>query len=129
MTTWDTLVLDDFNAHHSCWHATSTDTRGKNLADAICNTELGIHYSSHETRYASREARKKSQKSALIFTTAIVTSPIKSCSNSRAFGLDLLSIFHIKNLGLRAIKYLTHRPFQLLNSRSLAGYLRFGRPH
>ena len=37
----------------------------------------------------------------------MVTSPIKSCSNSRTFGPDLLSIFHLKNLGLRAIEYLT----------------------
>ena len=42
MTTPDTLVLGDFNAHHSSCHATSTDTRGKNLADAICNTDFGI---------------------------------------------------------------------------------------
>ena len=42
MTTPDTLVLGDFNAHHSSWHATSTDTRGKNLADSICNFDFGI---------------------------------------------------------------------------------------
>ena len=42
MTTPDTLVLGDFSAHHSSWHATSTDTRGKNLADEICNTDFDI---------------------------------------------------------------------------------------
>ena len=42
MTTPDTLILGDFNAHHSSWHATSTDTRGKNLADSICNSDFGI---------------------------------------------------------------------------------------
>ena len=42
MTTPYTLVLGDFNAHHSSWHATSTDTREKNLADAICNTDFNI---------------------------------------------------------------------------------------
>ena len=36
-----------------------------------------------------------------------VTNAIKSCSNSRAFGPDLLSIFHLKNLGPKATEYLT----------------------
>ena len=70
-------------------------------------SKLGIHSSSHETRYVSREARKKSQETAPTFTTAMVTSAIKSCSNSRAFGPDLLSIFHLKNLGPKATEYLT----------------------
>ena len=70
-------------------------------------SKLGIHSSSHESRYVSREARKKSQETAPMFTTAMVTSAIKSCSNSRAFGPDLLSIFHLKNLGPRATEYLT----------------------
>ena len=69
--------------------------------------KLGIHSSSHETRYVSREARKKSSETALIFTTAMVTSAIESCSNSRACGPDLRSIFYLKNLGPRATKYLT----------------------
>ena len=42
MTTPDTLILGDFNAHHSSWHATSTDTRRKNLADSICNSDFDI---------------------------------------------------------------------------------------
>ena len=42
MTTPDTLILGDFNTHHSSWHATSTDTRGKNLAYSICNSDFGI---------------------------------------------------------------------------------------
>ena len=71
------------------------------------NSKLGIHSSSHETRYVSREARNNSQETAPIFTTAMVTSAIKSCSNIRAFGPDLLSIFHLKNLGPKATEYLT----------------------
>ena len=30
-----TLVLGDFNAHHSLWHSETTDTRGNQLADSI----------------------------------------------------------------------------------------------
>ena len=32
---------------------------------------------------------------------------IKNCRNSKAFGPDKLSIFHLKNLGPRAIEYIT----------------------
>ena len=71
-------------------------------------SKLGIHSSSHETRYVSREARKKSQETAPIFTTAMVTSAIKSCSNSRAFGPDLLSIFHLKLKSWRSENHTPH---------------------
>ena len=37
------------------------------------------------------------------FTTDLVRRAIKSCRNSKAFGPDKLSIFHLKNLGPRAI--------------------------
>ena len=35
MMTTDTLLLGDFNAHHSSWHSSSTDTRGTNLENTI----------------------------------------------------------------------------------------------
>ena len=41
------------------------------------------------------------------FTADIVTRVIKSCRNSKAFGPDKLSILHLKNLGPRAIEYIT----------------------
>ena len=44
--------------------------------------------------------------SAVTFTTDQVTKGISKCSNAKAFGPDKLSIFHLKNLGPRAI-YLT----------------------
>ena len=44
---------------------------------------------------------------AQTFTTDLVSRAIKSCRNSKAFGPDKLSIFHLKNLGPRAIEYIT----------------------
>ena len=44
---------------------------------------------------------------AQTFTTDLVRRAINSCRNSKAFGLDKLSIFHSKNLGPRAIEYIT----------------------
>ena len=45
--------------------------------------------------------------SAVIFTTDQVIKGISNCSNTKAFGPDKLSIFHLKNLGPRAIEYFT----------------------
>ena len=45
--------------------------------------------------------------SAVTFTTDQVIKGISNCSNTKAFGPDKLSIFHLKNLGPRAIEYLT----------------------
>ena len=44
---------------------------------------------------------------AQTFTTDLVRRAIKSCRNRKAFGSDKLSIFHFKNLGPRAIEYIT----------------------
>ena len=41
------------------------------------------------------------------FTADIVARAIKSCRNSKAFGPDQFSIFHLKNLGPKAIEYIT----------------------
>ena len=45
--------------------------------------------------------------SAVTFTTDQVTTRIGNCRNTRAFGHDKLTMFHIKNFGPRAIEYLT----------------------
>ena len=45
--------------------------------------------------------------SAVTFTTDQVNKGISNCSNTKAFGPDKLSIFHLKNLGPKAIEYLT----------------------
>ena len=70
-------------------------------------SNLGIHTSSRETRIVSREIKRKSLMSAVTFTTDQVIKGISNCSNTKAFGPDKLSIFHLKNLGPRAIEYLT----------------------
>ena len=44
---------------------------------------------------------------AQTFTTDLVRRAIKSCRNSKDFGPDKLSIFHLKHLRHRAIEYIT----------------------
>ena len=70
-------------------------------------SKLDRHTSSRETRIVSREIKRKSLMSAVTFTTDQVIEGISNCSNTKAFGPDKLSVFHQKNLGPRAIKYLT----------------------
>ena len=54
-----------------------------------------------------KQIKRKSLTSAVTFTTDHVAKGISSCSNTRAFGPDKLSIFHLKHLGSRGIEYLT----------------------
>ena len=70
-------------------------------------SKLGRHTSSSETRLVTRETKRKSLEMAQTFTTDLVRRAIQICRNSKAFGPDKLSIFHLKNLGPRAIDYIT----------------------
>ena len=69
-------------------------------------SKLGRHTSSRETRVVTRETKRKPLEMVRTFTTDIVMKAIKSCRNSKAFGPDKLSIFHLKHLGPRAIEYI-----------------------
>ena len=70
-------------------------------------SKLVRHTSSHETRLVSREIKWKSLMSAVTFTTDQVIRGISNCSNTKSFGPDKVSIFHLKILGPKAIEYLT----------------------
>ena len=42
MTTTDTLILGDFNAHHSAWYSSSTYTGGTLMENMISGSNFGI---------------------------------------------------------------------------------------
>ena len=42
LTTPDTLILGDFNAHHLSWYSRSTNARGKRMDDSINGSNFGI---------------------------------------------------------------------------------------
>ena len=54
-----------------------------------------------------KDVKRMSLEEAESFTGDQVTSAIKSCRSSRAYGSDSLSIFHLKNLGPIATEHLT----------------------
>ena len=55
----------------------------------------------------TRETKKKPLEMVRTFTTDLVIKAIKSRGNSKAFGPDKLSIFHLKHRGPKAIEYTT----------------------
>ena len=50
MMTTDTLILGDFNAHHSSWYSSSTDTRGTMLEIMVSGSNFGILNWDYPTR-------------------------------------------------------------------------------
>ena len=50
LTGTDSLVLGDFNAHHSFWHSGTTDTRGNQLADSISISSFAVLNTDSSTR-------------------------------------------------------------------------------
>ena len=85
-------------------------------------SKLGRHTSSRETRVVTRETKRKPLEMVRTFTTDLVMKAIKSCRNSKAFGPDKLSIFHLKHLGPRAIEYIITL-FNLGHKLSGSGYM------
>ena len=75
--------------------------------EQFTTSKLGRHNSSRETRLVSRDVRGNPNETTVTITTDLVTRAIRSCSNTKAFGPDKLSIFHLKHLGPRATAYLT----------------------
>ena len=69
--------------------------------------KLGRHTSSRETRVVTKETKRKPLERARTFIVDLVMEAIKSCINSKAFGPDKISIFHLKHLRPRAIEYIT----------------------
>ena len=84
-----------------------TKQRATKFNQHFNTSKLGRHTSSSETRLVTRQTKRKSLEMAQTFNTDLMRRAIKSCRNSKAFGPDKLSIFHLKNLGPRAIKYIT----------------------
>ena len=58
------------------------------------------------TRLVSNHVKRMYLEEAESFTSDQVTSAIKSCWNSRAYGPASLSIFHLKNLGPIATEHI-----------------------
>ena len=50
LTGTDSLVLGDFNTHHSLWHSGTTDSRGNQLADSVSISSFAVLNTDSPTR-------------------------------------------------------------------------------
>ena len=50
MMTTDTLILGDFNAHHSSWYSSSIDSRGTMFESMVSGSNFGILHWDSPTR-------------------------------------------------------------------------------
>ena len=74
LTTPDTLILGNFNAHHPSWYSRSTDTRGRKMADSINGSDYGILNWDSPTRVSSNA------EPSLPGVSLVSASLITSCS-------------------------------------------------
>ena len=81
-------------------HLTSPKLIANSFKRQLNTSKQGKHSS-------SRRALRVSKEESESFTSDQVTSAIKSCRNSRAYGPDSLSIFHLKNIGPLATEHFT----------------------
>ena len=72
MTTPDTLILGDFNAHHPSWYSRSTDTRGKRMDDSINGSNYGILNWDSPTRVPPNA--EPSSPDVSLASTSLITS-------------------------------------------------------
>ena len=73
----------------------------------LTTSKQGKHSSSWMTCHVSKDVKRMTLEEAESFTSDQVTSAIKICRSSRAYGPDSLIIFHLKNLGTLATEHLT----------------------
>ena len=88
----------------TCRSHTSPKLIASSFNHQFTTSKLGKHSSS---RGGLVMCRRMSLEQAGSFTSEQVTSTIKSCRSSRAYGPDALSIFHLKNLGPFTTEHLT----------------------
>ena len=60
LTTPDTLILGDFNAHHPSWYSRSTDARGRKMADSINGSDYLTGTAPQEFRQMLNRVRQMS---------------------------------------------------------------------
>ena len=63
MMTTDTLILEDFKAHHSSWYSSSTDSRGTMLESMVSGSNFGILNWDSPTRLSGNANRSSSDVS------------------------------------------------------------------
>ena len=108
LTTPDTRILENFNAHHPSWYSRSTDTRGRKMADSINGSDYGIlnwdsprrvspnaEPSSPNAEPSSPDVSLASASLMLLADTVKDLMRSKNTSRYFSFYVDNISIKHI----------------------------------
>ena len=72
LTGTDSLVLGDFNAHHSLWYSGTTDTRGNQLADSVSTSSFAVLNTDSPTRLPG--SANPSSPDVSLASTSLITS-------------------------------------------------------
>ena len=104
MMTTDTLILGDFNAHHSAWYSSSTDTRGTLLENVVSGSNFGIHNWDSPTRLPGN-ANPSSPDVSLASASLITSTNWQTKTN---LGSDHLPILISLQMG-HTINHIPHR--------------------
>ena len=82
LTDTDSLVLGDFNVHHSLWHSVTTDTRSNQLADTISISSFAVLNTDPPTRLPGNDDPSSpdvSLASASLITSSKMANTIDVC--------------------------------------------------
>ena len=105
LTTPDTLILGDFNAHHPSWYSRSTDTRGKRMDDSISGSNYGILNWDSPTRVPPN-AEPSSPDVSLASTSLITSCSWQTLSMLSSDHLPILIRLQMKTTSTRV--YVEH---------------------
>ena len=105
MMTTDTLILGDFNAHHSSWYSSYTDSRGTMLESMVSGSNFGILNCDSPTRLAG-SANPSSPDVSLASASLIISINWQTKTN---LGSDHLPILISLQMDV-TIKPIQHRP-------------------
>ena len=95
LTTPDSLILGDFNAHHPAWYSRSTHTRGKRMDDSINGSNVGILNWDSPTRVPPN-AEPSSPDVSLASTSLITSCSWQTLSTLSSDNIPILIILQMK---------------------------------
>ena len=95
LTTPDTLIIDDFNAHLPSWYSRSTDTRGKRIDGSFNGSNFSILNRDSPTRVPPN-AEPSSQDVSLASNSLITSCSWQTLSTLSSDHLPILIRLHMK---------------------------------
>ena len=87
----NSIIMGDFNSHHSFWNCSSTDTNGERLLHAIESRDLFLHNTNPLTHVDSYRNQKSNLD--LILSTMNISDKIRLSTHDETWGSDHYPIY------------------------------------